>query len=138
MFFSEGDFFVKEREIIKYLGFHLIKSILFDSSSSSRLLFFSPSVKLRFDCLLDSNYLGFLCRFFLMLGIASCIDSATPISNTLNAIPSNLENSPSESCDVFYHYPHRGFDGCRNGVGGRGLLKASLFNHSKNQQYKGV
>lgn len=73
-----------------------------------------------------------------MLGSAACTDLEASSSNTFTATPSiNLENSSSVGCNVFFHYPYRGLDGCRNGIGGRGLLKASLFNHLKNQHYKG-
>ncbi|XP_026456101.1 uncharacterized protein LOC113357055 isoform X2 [Papaver somniferum] len=73
-----------------------------------------------------------------MLDCDSCTSSTTPIPSPLTATPSVSFVSPSEGGEVFFQCPFRGLDGCRNGVGGRGLLKASLFNHLKNQHYKGV
>ncbi|KAI3905509.1 hypothetical protein MKW92_025193, partial [Papaver armeniacum] len=35
-----------------------------------------------------------------------------------------------------FQCPFKGLDGCKNGVGGKGLLNVSLFSHLKNLHYK--
>lgn len=57
------------------------------------------------------------------------------IPHPLSAIPPDGLIT-SEGCDVLYQCPYRGLDGCNNGIGGRGLLRGSLFNHLKNQHYR--
>ncbi|KAI3963863.1 hypothetical protein MKW92_004301, partial [Papaver armeniacum] len=45
----------------------------------------------------------------------------------------NFPESSESQADAFFHCPFKGFDGCKDGVGGRGHVKNSLLAHSKDK-----
>ncbi|XP_026397972.1 uncharacterized protein LOC113293597 [Papaver somniferum] len=64
----------------------------------------------------------------------------TPLNSTSPAVFATPGASPRDGVsggrsDLF-QCPFKGLDGCKNGVGGKGLLKVSLLNHLKNLHYK--